>query len=353
MGLDVAEIGMGLDLGLDLRLFAARSAGGMAAAAAKGAPAGIEACIRSLEEERRKIEVFRRELPLCVRLLADVIEELKEEATKRGGDLESRADDGDKKKWMSTAQLWVDSEAKSKSEKNPRREMISPEPKLLGAPMPIRAVPAVPPPPPACFRRDENAAGTVGLPGLSLLPPSTKTSSISPVPAVDEHRQNATARFSATMSPSGPGLNLHAQTQQQQQQQQQSRKARRCWSPELHRQFVAALHQLGGPQVATPKQIREVMQVDGLTNDEVKSHLQKYRLHNRRSPGGAPVSQSIMLMGGLWVPQEQSSSQSGSPQGPLQFSGSGMAVSTATVGGDSSSSSSDEDDKSDEGYCRK
>jgi SHAQKYF class myb-like DNA-binding protein len=26
--------------------------------------------------------------------------------------------------------------------------------------------------------------------------------------------------------------------------------------------------------VATPKQIREVMQVDGLTNDEVKSHLQ-------------------------------------------------------------------------------
>lgn len=26
--------------------------------------------------------------------------------------------------------------------------------------------------------------------------------------------------------------------------------------------------------VATPKQIRELMKVDGLTNDEVKSHLQ-------------------------------------------------------------------------------
>jgi len=137
MGLDVAEIGMGLDLGLDLRLFAARSAGGMAAAAAKGAPAGIEACIRSLEEERRKIEVFRRELPLCVRLLADgenstppiivsprrglltrcavaVIEELKEEAARKGGDSELRPDDGDKRKWMSTAQLWVDSDATSK-----------------------------------------------------------------------------------------------------------------------------------------------------------------------------------------------------------------------------------------------
>ncbi|KAG2534993.1 transcription factor HHO5-like [Panicum virgatum] len=349
MGLDVAEIGMGLDLGLDLRLFAARSAVGMAAAAAKGAPAGIEACIRSLEEERRKIEVFRRELPLCVRLLADVIEELKEEAARKGGDLELRPDDGDKRKWMSTAQLWVDSDATSKSEKEQPSEMTSPEPKLLGGPMPIRAVPVVPPPPPPGFRRDDNAAGTARLPGLSLLPPAAKTS-VSPVPAVDEHRQNAAARLSATMSPSGSGLNLHTQTQQQ---QQLARKTRRCWSPELHRQFVAALHQLGGPQVATPKQIREVMQVDGLTNDEVKSHLQKYRLHNRRSPGMAPVSQSIVLVGGLWSSQEQSSSQSqsGSPQGPLQFSGSGMAVSAATVGGDSSSS--DEDDKSDEGYSRK
>jgi hypothetical protein len=139
--------------------------------------------------------------------------------------------------------------------------------------------------------------------------------------------------------------------------------------------------------VATPKQIREVMQVDGLTNDEVKSHLQvsnslalckilmlnnsiyasclksnsdhihvpfqKYRLHNRRSPGAAPVTQQIVLMGGLCVPKEQSSSQSGSPQGPLQFSGSGSGVvaSAATVGGDSSSSGG-EDDKS-ESYSRK
>nr|AGT16366.1 MYB-related protein [Saccharum hybrid cultivar R570]AGT16696.1 DNA binding protein [Saccharum hybrid cultivar R570] len=337
MGLDVGEIGMGLDLGLDLRLFAARSAGGMAAAAAKGAPAGIESCIRSLEEERKKIEVFRRELPLCARLLADVIDELKEEAAKRGRDAEAKADDGDKRKWMSTAQLWVDSDAKSdESDKEQRSEITSPSPKLLGgAPMPIRAVAAVPPLPPPFFRREDSSAGT----GLSLVSPATKAP-ISPVAASD----NASGRFCATMPPSGSGVNLHSQAQQQ-----ASRKARRCWSPELHRQFVAALHQLGGPQVATPKQIREVMQVDGLTNDEVKSHLQKYRLHNRRSPGAAPVSQPIMLVGGLWAPQEQSSS--GSPQGPLQFSGSGVAISTATVGG-GDSSSSDDDNKS-EGYSRK
>ncbi|XP_066367569.1 transcription factor HHO3-like [Miscanthus floridulus] len=337
MGLDVGEIGMGLDLGLDLRLFAARSAGGMAAAAAKGAPAGIESCIRSLEEERKKIEVFRRELPLCARLLADVIDELKEEAAKRGGDAEAKADDGDKRKWMSTAQLWVDSDAKSdESDKELRSEITSPEPKLLGgAPMPIRAVAAVPPLPPPFFRREDSSAGT----GLSLVSPATKAP-ISPVSASD----NTSGRFCATMPPSGSGANLHSQAQQQ-----ASRKARRCWSPELHRQFVAVLLQLGGPQVATPKQIREVMQVDGLTNDEVKSHLQKYRLHNRRSPGAAPVSQPIMLVGGLWAPQEQSSS--GSPQGPLQFSGSGVAISAATVGG-GDSISSDEDDKS-EGYTHR
>ncbi|CAN1181441.1 Transcription factor HHO3 [Linum perenne] len=55
---------------------------------------------------------------------------------------------------------------------------------------------------------------------------------------------------------------------------QAQRKQRRCWSPELHRRFLHALQQLGGSHAATPKQIRELMKVDGLSNDEVKSHLQ-------------------------------------------------------------------------------
>lgn len=354
MGLDVGEIRMGLDLGLDLKLFAERSAGRMAAAA-KEAPA-VDACIKGLEEERRKIEVFRRELPLCVRLLAEVIEVMKEEAGKRSGngDAEAKAEDGDKRKWMSTAQLWVDSRGSdADSEKEQESETTSPESKLRGgAPVPLRTVgcgaPALPPPPPPpYFGREDKVASTVGLPGLPLMSPAVNRP-LSPVTAGDDHRHVVTARFAAAMPPSGPGLSLQTQTQTQQlQQQQEARKTRRCWSPELHRQFVAALRQLGGPQVATPKQIREVMKVDGLTNDEVKSHLQKYRLHNRRSPGAAPANQQIVLLGDLWVPQEESSSQSGSPQGPLQFSGSGVAVSVATVG-----DSYEEDDRS-EGYSRK
>ncbi|XP_022769581.1 transcription factor NIGT1-like [Durio zibethinus] len=56
---------------------------------------------------------------------------------------------------------------------------------------------------------------------------------------------------------------------------------KRCWSSELHARFVEALNLLGGIQVATPKQIRDLMQVEGLTIDQVKSHLQKYRHHCR------------------------------------------------------------------------
>ncbi|KAK1386244.1 Transcription factor BOA [Heracleum sosnowskyi] len=87
-----------------------------------------------------------------------------------------------------------------------------------------------------------------------------------------------------------------------------SSKARRCWSPDLHRRFVAALEELGGAYVATPKQIREKMKVDGLTNDEVKSHLQKYRLHEKPSSSSSTqethpqTAPQFAVLGGLWVP---------------------------------------------------
>ncbi|KAL5996283.1 hypothetical protein ACLOJK_026357 [Asimina triloba] len=65
------------------------------------------------------------------------------------------------------------------------------------------------------------------------------------------------------------------------------KKPRVVWSVDLHQQFVAAVKQLGIDK-AVPKKILELMNVPGLTRENVASHLQKYRLYLRRLSGGTP-----------------------------------------------------------------
>ncbi|KAK8341693.1 hypothetical protein V6Z11_A08G185800 [Gossypium hirsutum] len=52
------------------------------------------------------------------------------------------------------------------------------------------------------------------------------------------------------------------------------------WTTELHKKFVQAVDQLGIDQ-AIPSRILELMKVEGLTRQNVASHLQKYRMHKR------------------------------------------------------------------------
>jgi hypothetical protein len=178
-----------------------------------------------------------------------VIELMKEEAGKRrkdGDDAEAKAEDGDKTKWMSTAQLWVDSRGSDADSENDRRSgSTSPASRLLGGAEESSSRAVAPPP---YFRREERV---VLRPAMPLLPPASHRS---PPPAAaaaataagDDHRHVVASSFAtAVPSPVPAALSLQAQAQQQ---QQQARKSRRCWSPELHRQFVAALQQLGGPQ---------------------------------------------------------------------------------------------------------
>lgn len=342
----------------------------------------IDELIRRLEDELKKIEVFKRELPLCMLLLKDAIVYLKEESAQyrtknahqpvleefiplrkeNGGEINpinnnnnsNKADEEDssrdKKDWMSSVQLWsADNLPTSTAQTinqnqnlNQNQALVSESQKvddkrnkIVGddlhdpskhrtgnkgfVPM-IHTYPTFPE-----FRRKVDKED-VGVPGLSLLIPGIKH------PQQDLISNGLNSKFGVgcgriSTSPS-PASNGQSNIRPVHQQQANSRKQRRCWSPELHRRFVDALTQLGGPQVATPKQIRELMRVDGLTNDEVKSHLQKYRLHTRRVPNNSAAStnENCNDLEDSWATKapysdtsKPISSQSGSPEGPHDF----------------------------------
>jgi len=65
-----------------------------------------------------------------------------------------------------------------------------------------------------------------------------------------------------------------------------TKKPRVVWSAELHAQFVTAVNQLGIDK-AVPKRILDLMGVQGLTRENVASHLQKYRLYLKRLQGNS------------------------------------------------------------------
>ncbi|KAI3809825.1 hypothetical protein L1987_19425 [Smallanthus sonchifolius] len=248
--------------------------------------------VNRLESETRKIEAFRREIPLSMLLINDAIVALKEESMvlkkslsaqpvfeefipikNRYDDdddakvevITNQKDNGDKKNWLSSTHLWNTNEINLNQKANSKtEEEDTNENNRLAA---------------SCF-----------------------------IPKVQSN-------IHINSSVIAPHL------------QHTFRKQRRSWSTELHRLFVNALQQLGGSQVATPKQIRELMRVDGLTNDEVKSHLQKYRLRIRRIPS-LKTNQSWM--------SKCSSSKSGSPDGPLLNGGNNI---------------DDEEDEKSENYC--
>ncbi|KAG0467143.1 hypothetical protein HPP92_018723 [Vanilla planifolia] len=364
------------ELGLDLTLFTEKAVRGFLRDEMLAAK--LEDFVGRLEEERRKIDAFKRELPLCMILISHgtgsfvgfppekvdfvapiltavefvfvVIEmsTLELNQCQNAGrvarefiSLKTGADDGqegeglvkkekesnDKMEWMSSAQLWSDNcsdesvNCKKDSHLEKKRDGDADAPFLESrslspggsAFVQFRVMPEQ-------TKEEENHG--ISLPDLSLVQTAIMASRAA---SGDEIPLGGMTAKGAAASTSGGSS--HHRLQLQSQQHQPSRKARRCWSPELHRRFVIALQQLGGAQVATPKQIRELMKVDGLTNDEVKSHLQKFRLHTRRLPTSSPieVNRVVAMVGGAWISEDhcstyqKSSSQSGSPQGPLQM----------------------------------
>ncbi|KAG5236956.1 transcription factor LUX [Salix suchowensis] len=283
--------------------------------------------VEALEAERRKIQVFERELPLCLELVTQAIEackrelsgttadhnmngqpECSEQTSSEGPVLEefipikrttplmtmkmittmnnnnkrnksnsssSNSDHKKKSDWLRSVQLWNQSPDPPPKQDLPRKAAVT-EVTRNGAGGAFQP-----------FHR-EKSVGKSSNQAIKA-PTSVPASAIS-------------STAGAVTGGTGGGGNKREDKEEGNQ-----RKPRRCWSPELHRRFLHALQQLGGSHASTPKQIRELMKVDGLTNDEVKSHLQKYRLHTRRpnptihnnSNQQAP---QFVVVGGIWVP---------------------------------------------------
>lgn len=67
---------------------------------------------------------------------------------------------------------------------------------------------------------------------------------------------------------------------------QDGKKVRLVWTQELHNRFINALSHLGLKH-AVPKNILTMMNVEGMTRENVASHLQKYRLYLKKLGGYA------------------------------------------------------------------
>ncbi|CAK9231981.1 unnamed protein product [Sphagnum troendelagicum] len=336
--------------------------------------------IQALEDEQRKIEAFKRELPLCMQLLEEAIAKSKEQLEEmqpapgtpqqplqlrcstpeksqsnvsspndnsklvlkefmplkkrrlerlQGGDqLLGGDEEGDRQvertrgidigrpAWMAEAQLWTQHAAiaEARNEANgsieTSRLLLSSKQRPTGAFLPFTRKKQLTPPAVVSQSNPVTSNGAnlslssvqqlPGLEGQAFLVAESEVGGIDAGLSTQEVNAEGCMKRPLLKVVSGAGSICSEGGSQSQ------RKARRCWSPELHQRFVRALQQLGGSQVATPKQIRELMKVDGLTNDEVKSHLQKYRLHTQR-PSPPPQSASahapqLVVLGTIWGP---------------------------------------------------
>ncbi|KDP24333.1 hypothetical protein JCGZ_25629 [Jatropha curcas] len=176
--------------------------------------------LKKHEEELSKVQLFKNELPQCMLLILDAIETLKEAVLniKKGTGFEPGSDERGVMEFFAM---------KRRGYEIMQREIFDPEE------IKIQAV--------------EEPEKSVGYGSLSVIRANDQT-------------LNFRAKQMLLMPRGKP----------------RGKNNRIIWTTELHSRFVDALEFLGGPEAATPKQIKEVMKLEGLTID------QKYRLHIRK-----------------------------------------------------------------------
>uniref|UniRef100_A0A7N0T5X7 HTH myb-type domain-containing protein n=1 Tax=Kalanchoe fedtschenkoi TaxID=63787 RepID=A0A7N0T5X7_KALFE len=264
--------------------------------------------VEALEVERRKIQVFQRELPLCLELVSQAIDACRQQLSSASP--------------PHAAAVGVSHECFHVRQQSECSEQTSSHGPVLEEFIPIKRAAS-------CSSEDvgeeeedesgEKSGDKSGKKSDWLRSVQLWNQSPDPAPVCEVKKNGGAFRpfnkekavVVAEMvdkpASSTTVKSRKEESAKEKESGQTQRKQRRCWSPELHRRFIHALQQLGGPHVATPKQIKELMKVDGLTNDEVKSHLQKYRLHMRR-PSATMASTAnaqgpqFVVVGGIWVP---------------------------------------------------
>ncbi|KHN37827.1 Two-component response regulator ARR18 [Glycine soja] len=279
---------------------------------------GFPDYIQTLEEERRKIQVFSKELPLSLELVTQAIEACKQQlsGTTSEYNLNGHSECSEQTtstegpvleefipiKKMASSSPFCDEEDED-DEQHSHKQRVSKENNNSDKRKSdwLRSVQLWNPDPPA--EEDVNKK----VPGLELKRSGNGGGAFQPF-----HKEERGAKTSESLSKAPSSTSVAAASSSaaepaaEKSLNEGQRKQRRCWSQDLHKRFLHALQQLGGADTATPKQIREIMNVDGLTNDEVKSHLQKYRLHTRRpSPmvhnSSNPQAAPFVLVGNIFV----------------------------------------------------
>ncbi|CAN8259813.1 unnamed protein product [Cochlearia groenlandica] len=94
---------------------------------------------------------------------------------------------------------------------------------------------------------------------------------------IQSSQANSSAEYAADSTDLGSGANGDEPART-------LKRPRLVWTPQLHKRFVDAVAHLGIKN-AVPKTIMQMMSVDGLTRENVASHLQKYRLYLKRMQG--------------------------------------------------------------------
>ncbi|KAF3587210.1 hypothetical protein Bca4012_070338 [Brassica carinata] len=272
--------------------------------------------IEALEEERRKILVFQRELPLCIDLVTQAIERCKKEITETATDnVYGQSECSEQTTGQCTPVLEQFLTIKDSSTFNEEEVEEEFEDEQGNHD-------------PENDSEDKNMKSD-WLKSVQLWN--------QPDPLLPKEEQSQQMMETVVKRDESMREDANAMANSGERRRRETeRKQRRCWSSQLHRRFLNALQHLGGPHVATPKQIRELMKVDGLTNDEVKSHLQKYRLHTRRPSQTVPNNgnsqkQHFVVVGGLWVAQSDYSA--GKTTGRATTSGTTTTTTTTTTNG--------------------